>query len=143
MQSFFYFILKDLQVYDKLCAEIDSANMSGKLSSKVQWSEAQTLLYFQACLDEAMRLRPAVGLNISRLVPPGGAEINGTKFPGGTRVAVNAWVLHRDKETFGADADKFRPERWLEDQERTKIMKRYMFQVSPLSQSSLSPVLAN
>lgn len=130
MQSFFYSILKDPQVYDKLCAEIDSARMSGRLSRNVQWSEAQNLHYFQACLDEAMRLRPAVGLNISRLVPPGSAEINGVKFPGGTRVAVNAWVLHRDKEIFGADADKFRPERWLENQERAKTMKRYMFQVS-------------
>jgi cytochrome P450 len=73
-----------------------------------------------------MRVRPAVGLNITRLVPPEGAEIGGKKFPGGTRVAVNGWVLHRSKEIFGADPKVFRPERWLEGD--AKNMERYMFQ---------------
>lgn len=76
-----------------------------------------------------MRVRPAVGLNITRVVPPEGAELDGEFFPGGTTVACNGWVLHRDKETFGEDADEFRPERWLGDEERARRMERYMFQV--------------
>jgi len=75
-------------------------------------------------------VRPAVGLNITRLVPPEGAELDGHHFPGGVSIAANGWVLHRDKETFGDDADDFRPERWLEDEENAKKMERYMFQVS-------------
>ena len=38
-----------------------------------------------------------------------------------------AWVLHRDREVFGDDADIYRPERWLE--EDTKTMNRHMYQV--------------
>ena len=126
MQSFCWNILNDRRIYDKLTTEILAAD----LSDMVTFNEAQTLLpYFQACLKEAMRLQPAVGLNITRKVPPGGAEIDGHRFPEGTAVAVNGWVLHRDKATFGDDAESYRPERWLEcDKEKLKNMERNMFQ---------------
>lgn len=127
MQSFCWYVLSNRRVYDKLVAEILSAD----LSEMVQYSEAQNLPYFQACLKEAMRIAPAVGLNITRKVPPGGAEIDGVKLPAGTAVAVNGWVLHRDRGIFGEDAEVYRPERWLEgDKEKIKMMDRCMFQVS-------------
>ena len=127
MQSFFWHVLSNRRVYDKLVKEVLTAHMS----EMVAYTEAQGLPYFQACVKEAMRMRPAVGLNISRLVPPGGAEIDGVKLPAGTEVAVNAWVLHRDRDVFGEDADIFRPERWIEgDKEKIKTMERCMFQVS-------------
>jgi cytochrome P450 len=127
MQSFFWHVLSNPKVYDKLVKEILEANMS----EMTQFNEAQTLPYFQACLKEAMRINPAVGLNITRKVPPGGAEIGGVKLPAGTAVAVNGWVLHRDRRIFGDDAEVYRPERWLEgDKEKIKMMERCMFQVS-------------
>ncbi|OHE90885.1 benzoate 4-monooxygenase cytochrome P450 [Colletotrichum orchidophilum] len=130
MQSLFWHVLSAPHVHSRLVAEIEDAVKSGAMSStgNVSWKEAQQLPYFQACLKEAMRVRPAVGLNISRLVPPEGAELDGHFFPGGTKVAVNGWVLHRDKRTFGEDADDYRPERWLVDDDEAKRMERYMFQ---------------
>ncbi|TLS30469.1 hypothetical protein PpBr36_03615 [Pyricularia pennisetigena] len=131
MQSFFWHCLSDPRVHEKLLDEINSAVASGLIpsSGNLSWTEAQTLSYLQACLKEAMRVRPAVGLNITRNVPPEGAELDGHFFRGGTRVAVNGWVLHRDKSVFGSDAKDFRPERWLEDAENAKRMDRYMFQI--------------
>jgi cytochrome P450 len=126
MQSFCHHVLREPSIYAQLKDELDRATASGNLSQFPQWNEAQALPYFQACLKEAMRIRPAVGLNMTRLVPPEGAEIGGKKFPGGTRVAVNGWVLHRSEEIFGADPKVFRPERWLEGD--AKNMERYMFQ---------------
>lgn len=128
MQSFFWHVLHDPRVRDTLVSEIMSASQSGNLSERVTWAEAQQLPYFQACLKEAMRVRPAVGVNITRLIPQGGAEIDGTWLPGGTTVAVNGWVLHKDRTIFGEDADDFKPERWLKDEEGAKKMERYMFQ---------------
>ncbi|RYP11870.1 hypothetical protein DL767_011273 [Monosporascus sp. MG133] len=130
MQSFFWHVLTAPRVYANLLAEIDASVEAGIIpsSGNVEWLQAQNLQYFQACLKEAMRVRPAVGLNITRYIPPEGAEIEGHHFEGGTRVAVNGWVLHRDKRIFGQDADFYRPERWLEDTENAKVMERYMFQ---------------
>ncbi|GAB7358283.1 hypothetical protein MBLNU230_g2357t1 [Neophaeotheca triangularis] len=125
MQSFCHHVLRSPTIYKTLVHEILNAG----LSPCPTWNEVQALPYFQACLKETMRLRPAVGLNITRLVPKGGAEVDGRMFPGGTRVAVNAWVLHRDRGTFGEDCGAFRPERWLgEDEGRIRGMERFMFQ---------------
>ncbi|KEF55692.1 uncharacterized protein A1O9_08442 [Exophiala aquamarina CBS 119918] len=125
MQSFFWHVLSNKLVYEKLVAEILAAD----LSEMVQYNEAQNLPYFQACLKEAMRISPAVGLNITRKVPVNGAEIDGIKLPGGVSVAINGWVLHRHKGIFGEDAEIYRPERWIEgDKEKIKMMERCMFQ---------------
>lgn len=131
MQSFFWHALSIPRVYSRLVEEVETAVREGKIHSQgnVQWTDAQNLSYFQACLKESMRMRPAVGVNIARYVPPEGIEIEGRHIPGGTRLALNGWVLHRDKATFGEDADVYRPERWLEDPEEAKVMERYMFQV--------------
>ncbi|KAK0636793.1 cytochrome P450 [Bombardia bombarda] len=130
MQSFFWHILAAPHAYQSLVREIEEAVANGEVPSdgNISWTESQNLAYTQACLKEAMRVRPAVGLNITRFAPPEGAELDGHFFPGGTSIAVNGWVLHRDREIFGQDADVFRPERWLEDEERARKMERYMFQ---------------
>lgn len=83
MQSFCYLVLSSQPVHTALVTEILNADKSGHLSEMVTYAEAQALPYFQACLKEAMRLRPAVGLDIQRYVPPGGALIDGVFFPEG------------------------------------------------------------
>ncbi|CAN8096549.1 unnamed protein product [Discula destructiva] len=130
MQSFFFHVLSDKRVYARLQEEIRQATADGTIpsSGNIGWNEAQKLDYFQACLKEAMRVRPAVGLNITRVVPPEGAELDGQHFQGGVAVAVNGWVLHRDRATFGDDADSYRPERWLNDVDEARRMERFMFQ---------------
>ncbi len=109
-------------MYHRLCKEIRESN----LSANVSWAEAQELAYFQACLLEAMRMRPAVGLSIPRYVPKGGAKIDGHYFPGGIVASVNGWSVHRDP-LYGDNVHDFRPERWLSGD---KEMKKHMYQVS-------------
>ncbi|KPI39733.1 Pisatin demethylase [Cyphellophora attinorum] len=126
MQSFFYCVLNNPAVYKKLQKEIDDAQAAGELSEIIQYPEAMKLEWFQACLKEAMRIRPAVGLGIYRVIPPEGAKIDGQFYPGGTEVAVNGWVLHRAKDVFGEDVETYRPERWFEGD--AKLMNSHMYQ---------------
>ncbi|KAL1862070.1 hypothetical protein Plec18167_001150 [Paecilomyces lecythidis] len=129
MVTFLYNVLSNAGVLAKLMEEILKADSEGNLSELVTYEEALQLPYFQACLKEAMRIAPASGVNLMREVPPQGATICGEYVKGGTNVSVNAWVVHRDKATFGQDADIFRPERWLDSPEaQIKLMDRSMFQ---------------
>lgn len=55
---------------------------------------------------------PVSGLGFKR-VPPGGEHINGYFVPGGTEIGQAFLAVGRSKRIWGADADIFRPERWL------------------------------
>ncbi|KAI8154611.1 Cytochrome P450 monooxygenase lolP1 [Colletotrichum sp. SAR 10_70] len=105
--------------------EIDAAIAQNRISSPITDIEARELPYLQAVIKEGIRMYPpSTGLNYKQ-VAKGGAELCGHYLPEGTQLGVNVQKLMRSKETFGIDADVFRPERWLEaaaDEERLKEM---------------------
>lgn len=52
--------------------------------------------------------------------------LEGNEIPPGTEVACNPWITHRDPQIYGADADIWRPKRWLEnDGEDGKVFDKY------------------
>lgn len=55
---------------------------------------------------------PVGGLGFKQ-VPPAGDTINGFFVPGGTQIGQGFYAVGRSKRVWGADADVFRPERWL------------------------------
>ncbi|KAL2422085.1 Cytochrome P450 monooxygenase cicH [Exophiala dermatitidis] len=114
LRAIFYYLLKSPSSMRKLVTEIDIADREGRLSDFVTWQESTRLPYLQACIKEALRMHPAVGLLLERYVPKGGISLAGHYFPEGTILGINPWVTARDREVYGADADFFRPERWLE-----------------------------
>jgi hypothetical protein len=129
ISSVLYHLMKNPSAYLSLTAEIDEATQAGLLSvPNIRYSEARKLPYLNACCLEGMRLHPSIGLTLPRHVPAEGCTIAGHWFPGGTRVGINAAVLHRDKDVFGLDADDFNPERWFRNDAHR--MKQFMFQVS-------------
>ena len=52
--------------------------------------------------------------------------ICGYYFPAGSIVGMNAWVIHRNRDIFGPDADEFNPDRWL-DVDAAANMDKYIF----------------
>ncbi|KAJ5527795.1 benzoate 4-monooxygenase cytochrome P450 [Penicillium frequentans] len=54
--------------------------------------------------------------------PPEGMQILGESIPGNVTVSVPTYVAHRDPDIFPAP-EVFRPERWLEDEEKVKQMR--------------------
>lgn len=133
LRALFYNLCRNPQVHDKLLAEIDEAESQGQLSDPVTFEEAGQLRYFQAVVKEALRIHPAVGLLLERLVPEGGADIGGVWLPGGTIIGINPWVAARDRSVYDEDAYAFRPERWLEaDAAQLRLMERNFLAVRSL-----------
>jgi cytochrome P450 len=124
MRAVFYHLMKSSEAYKQLQLELDSAAARGELSSPVKYSEAIKLPLLCACIKEAMRLHPSVGLTLPRLAPPGGLNLSAGYIPEGYCVGVNAAVVQRDPRIFGSKPDEFRPSRWLEGD--GKNMDRYM-----------------
>ncbi|KAL1846513.1 hypothetical protein Plec18170_009091 [Paecilomyces lecythidis] len=128
LRSLFYYLNKYPRCMKKVVEEIDEADSKGELSFFVTFAEGNRLKYFQACMKEALRMHPAVGLLLERVVPEGGASFGNVHLPAGTVVGMNPWVLGYDKGVYGEDVDVYRPERWLEaDRETYKLMDRNYF----------------
>lgn len=107
----------------KLYAELDAAN----LPLPASYDSVRNLPYLSAVLREAMRMHPAVGMIMERIVPSGGLALPDGRFVApGTIVGMNPWVVHRNQEIFGADADRFNPDRWLkgEDEDEETYRER-------------------
>ena len=126
LTAIFYYLLKNPRTLKKLEEEVLAAANTGAISSPcVSWTSAQKLPYLDAVIKEALRIHPAVGLILERIVPPAGMTVYGIHIPGGTVIGANPWVIHRDKLMFGADADQWRPERWIDSDKVTlKLMNR-------------------
>ncbi|GIZ48492.1 hypothetical protein CKM354_001155000 [Cercospora kikuchii] len=110
-----YSLLWNPACAQELRNEIDTFAREGRISNPVTFKEAQNMPYLQAVIKEALRIHPATGQILARIVPASGAELCGYHVPAGTCVGINAWALHRDTSIWGPDADTFRPERWLEE----------------------------
>ncbi|KAI1411109.1 cytochrome P450 [Hypoxylon sp. FL1857] len=120
-------ILSTPRVYQQLKDEIASAVKEGRVSRPITQVEARNLQYLQAVIFEGLRIRPVTTSLVSKEVPRGGDTIDGKFIPGGIAVGVNFRSLLRSKAMFGEDAEVFRPERYLEVDEKTLIeMQRHI-----------------
>lgn len=113
-----YYIVTNPRIYTRLQQELDTA-LSTLSRPVTADAEARQLPYLQACIQEGLRIWPPVASLIYKVAPPEGDFYEGRLIPGGTRIGYSAWALHHSKEMYGADADVYRPERWLEAGEET------------------------
>ncbi|KAI1487754.1 BcABA1, cytochrome P450 monooxygenase [Biscogniauxia mediterranea] len=100
-------------VYQRFKAEIARFVREGKASDPITYEEARQIPYLQAIIYEGLRMRPPAPGLYPKAVPPEGDVLGGVFVPGGTAVGMNTAALVRSRELFGADADVFRPERFL------------------------------
>jgi cytochrome P450 len=126
LSAILYHLLHNPQTLQKLRQEIKTAEQEGRCGNpEVKFRESQELPYLQAVIKEALRMHPATGLPLWRVVPAPGAEISGHYFPGGTTIGVNTWVAHNNPSIF-PQPEEFRPERWIEaSPEQLKKMDAY------------------
>jgi len=127
MQGLIHQVLTRPDVYEKLMEEIDDVTRKGLLSPMPQWDEVtEHCPYYVACVREVMRLWPSSPGLLPRVVNDPGIDFDGKLAPPGTEVTANPWLIHRDKDMYGPDAEEFNPDRWL-DPERCKTYLKYFF----------------
>lgn len=126
MRTIFYHLMKNPETMKKAQAEIDAAFADGTLSHPIMYNKAIKLPYLQAVIKEAARIYPAWQVPMPRVSPAQGLELSGIHIPAGFIAGMSPACVQRDKTVFGDDANEFKPERWLESEERTRLMERAM-----------------
>lgn len=113
-----YHLLRNPVAQAKLRAELDAAD----LSFPALFAEIKDLPYLDAVIKEGLRIHPPVGNILERVVPPPGLALqDGRVIAPGTIVGMNQWIVSRDINVYGDDADIFRPERWLRGDDETTL----------------------
>lgn len=130
LDAFFYYVLTNNAVYDRVQQEVDAAYDVGVMrdGEPLRYAQGVKLEYTQACVKESMRLVTPVTMDMLRVVPQGGLMAGKWFLPAGTEVGTNSYAFHRYKKAFGEDAEVFRPERWigLSGEERAALERNFM-----------------
>jgi cytochrome P450 len=136
LSGFFFYITHYPHVYAKLVKHIRSSFAS--IDEIVEGRQLSSCQYLRACLDEALRLTPAGPSELARTVLAGGLQVDGEFFPEGTCVGTTGWSSGRNEETYG-DANTYRPERWIVDEENGVSAESVAFVKSCLHPFSAGP----
>lgn len=128
MQGLLHHFIRDETVYSKAMAEIDAATCAGQLSAMPQYHEVKEHCpYYSAVVKEVLRHDPSIPLVLPRIVSKGGMMFDGKFVPEGTEVGSSPTDINRDEHIYGKDAGVFRPERWLESEEKVALYNKYNF----------------
>lgn len=144
-------LLRNPDKLEKLIQELQIKRHRGQLSDPVTFEEAEGCHYLQAVMWEGVRLYPAIGSPLARVVPERGMKVDGKFVPGGVSivhsagvprmlglinptidssaqsiVGSSAYIINRLPEIWGDDANEFKPERWLTtDKEKLTLMSEF------------------
>ncbi|POS74154.1 averantin oxidoreductase [Diaporthe helianthi] len=104
-----WLLMKNPRVFQKLAAEVRSTFSH---PDEITFTEANKCKYLLACIEEALRAYPPSPQPHARIVPPGGATVNGDFLPEGTSVAIPIYAACNSAANFTRPME-FIPERWL------------------------------
>jgi cytochrome P450 len=107
-----FYLADNKEAYEKVTAEVRSKFRSR--DEIVMGPALASCTYLYACINEALRMTPPVGLALWREVIVDTMVIDGQVIPRGTDVGVGGYSIHHDAKYY-KDPFVFRPERWLED----------------------------
>lgn len=83
LSAILYYVLRSPAVLKRLRDEVDAHCPQDKHAPYITFAQSNDMPYLQAVIKEALRVHPATGLPLERIVPKGGATISGVFFPEG------------------------------------------------------------
>ncbi|RYP52381.1 hypothetical protein DL768_002412 [Monosporascus sp. mg162] len=115
LSALFFYLIKNPQCYQRLADEIRSTFTNG---SEIRSGPRLTSCsYLRACIDETLRLSPALPGTLWREQAPEARSpkepllVDGHVIPDGTQIGVNTYALLHNDEYF-PEPFAFKPERW-------------------------------
>lgn len=117
-----YELSKNQEAQKKAQAEVD--NYLKKHNGKVGYECTSELPYLEACIDEALRLYPVLGV-LTREVVENYTFPNGLQLEAGARVHIPVRYLQRNPEFF-PEPEKYKPERFLSGNKENIVPYTYM-----------------
>ncbi|ORY73252.1 cytochrome P450 [Leucosporidium creatinivorum] len=130
LTSAIYVLARNPDILARLRAEIITA--VGEEAAPT-YQQARDIRYLRAFLNEVLRLFSPVPFNVRCAVSDNVVESNGKAYfiPAGTRMTLALLSCQRREELWGSDAEKFDPDRWLDD--RLSYFKTNPFIFTPFS----------
>uniref|UniRef100_A0A0B7BVS1 Cytochrome P450 n=1 Tax=Arion vulgaris TaxID=1028688 RepID=A0A0B7BVS1_9EUPU len=83
------------------------------------------LVYLNAVIHETQRLASIVPLSVTHFCSET-MTLRGYTIPKGTYILTNLDSVLHDKDTWGADAMSFRPERFIDDNGKLKVLEQFI-----------------
>ncbi|OJJ77651.1 hypothetical protein ASPBRDRAFT_36878 [Aspergillus brasiliensis CBS 101740] len=108
LNALFYLLARHPDKLRRLQEEIDSAVPAGEELSHAALVKKP---YLEGCINESLRLCPAVLSGLQRETGPEGLRTAGVYIPPGMIVSVPTYTVQRDPRNFPRP-DEFIPERW-------------------------------
>lgn len=121
MRTCLYELCRSPEWYSRVQREIDTYYAQRGLEQPITYRQTLDLPLLCAAIKEAMRLLPSITYPLYRYAPPG-FEVGTYRIPEGTAIGMSPGAANRNKLVWGDDADLFRPDRWLEDDEKAKYL---------------------
>lgn len=138
LASTIFYLVRNPHALTRVKHEVREAFTS--VDDIVSGTRLNDLVYLKACLDEALRLGPAVPGALPREVMEGGAIVDGMYLPGGTNCGTPIYSIHR-QACYYREPEAYLPERWIEG--ATCLTDRASWQTSreevELSRRTLCP----
>lgn len=103
-----------IKLRDEIRASLPSPGSTLEPStSTITAAEIDALPYLNSICNETVRLYPTVPVTTRQVTKA--TPLAGRIMPEGTSIVIAPWAVNRNTRLWGADANNFRPERWLDD----------------------------
>ncbi|KAJ3961392.1 hypothetical protein N0V92_001887 [Colletotrichum tropicale] len=114
MSGLVWLLTKNPRALEKLSTEIRTAFSH---PDEITFTRVNNCKYLLACIEEGLRVYPPSPQPHHRIVPPGGATVDGEFLPEGVSVSIPIYAASKSPINW-VRPDEFIPERWLgEDSE--------------------------